>query len=595
MQDDMIKFLQFETENKDKKIVLLDAKLAERDALIVELTAKLDVMTNKYAFLTELAQQLKDELAIHKGLTPRPQILPGNLEKKDNAEQSTASMSTDSSGNPQKNKKKSKKGQPPGKARKKKKTLLNIHQEVVLQPEVIPEGAVFKGYREYSVQDIIIQLNNIRYLKARYQLPDGTYIEGEIPPGVHGHYGPEIIAYIMHQSHACRVPEALLLQQLHQIGILMSAGQLNNILIQNNASYKGEVSELLQAGVEADHQVQVDDTGGRHDGQNQYTTVIGNQWFSVFTTTSSKSRINFLKLLQGNKELYLINEDTLAYLELCKLPSYFAGYISMYKGEKFSTSADWEQFLAKLNISQSNEVRFLTEAALFASLFEHGIPRDLLIHGDDAGQFDIILFIRTLCWIHEERHYRKLIMTTDQARADLEKVRKEIWTFYQTLKAYKENPDEPSAKAISERFNAIFQQKTSSPTLNHQLQKTLEKKELLLGVLIRPETVLHNNQSETDARSAKIKLKISGGTRSDEGKDSRDIFLSLKQTCRKLNINFYSFIRDRVLRKYEIPKLADIIRKRSKAASTPKDIILPSSSGDFIENKGDPPIESLVG
>ena len=43
------------------------------------------------------------------------------------------------------------------------------------------------------------------------------------------------------------------------------------------------------------------------------------------------------------------------------------------------------------------------------------------VHTDDAGQFDV--FHHSLCWIHEERLYRKLILTSDDARADLERVR----------------------------------------------------------------------------------------------------------------------------------------------------------------------------
>jgi len=231
--------------------------------------------------------------------------------------------------------------------------------------------------------------------------------------------------------------------------------------------------------------------------------------------------------------------------------------------------------MKEINVSQTSEVRFLTEAALFASLFEHGIPRDLLIHSDDARQFDVVLFINTLCWIHEERHYRKLIMTTDKARDDLERVKEQIWTFYQTLKAYKTNPDKQIVAVIERQFDDIFQQKTSSPTLDHQLKKTHEKKKDLLGILTRPDSPLHNNRSETDARAAKIKLKVSGGTRSDAGRASRDTFLSLKQTCLKLGINFITFLQDRVRGLYRIPRLAEIIRKRSlSAVSDPPSIDL---------------------
>ena len=87
---------------------------------------------------------------------------------------------------------------------------------------------------------------------------------------------------------------------------------------------------------------------------------------------------------------------------------------------------------------------------------------------------------------------------------------------------------------------------------------------------------MHNNSSETCARAAKIKLKISGGTRSELGQKVRDTFLSLKQTCRKLEINFMSFLQDRVQGLYEIPRLATIIRERALASVT--DPSLSSSS-----------------
>ena len=192
----------------------------------------------------------------------------------------------------------------------------------------------------------------------------------------------------------------------------MSAGQLNNILIENKDAFIEEVAELLPVAAKAEGQVQTDDTGGRHKGKNQYTTVIGNSLFSIFATTESKSKINFLQLLQGGKKEYLINEDTLDYLRQTKLPSYFSGYIALSLESKFTTLACWEQFLKERNISSEVEIRFLTEAALYSSVIATGIPRDLGVHSDDAGQFDV--FVHSLCWIHEERHYRKLIMTTDE-------------------------------------------------------------------------------------------------------------------------------------------------------------------------------------
>jgi hypothetical protein len=582
--------------------------------VIEKQTKVIDEMANTLAMQKELIQQLRDEIANLKGQKPKPKIPPSKLEGQnrkpdwhkriglhDNQRKmvlfslwvkdstnfdrlslsSCFSMITAADSILQKRsfeisrlarpvikkiRRIGKPGQPKGKLRKKKKTLLQIHERPVIQPMNIPEGAVFKGFNRYTVQEIVFKPYNIQYQLARWQLPDGSYTTGEPPKDARGHYGPQLVSHILHQYHACRVTEHLLLDQLHALGILISAGQLNNILIENKDSFIEEVAELLSVAARVEKQLLVDDTGGRHKGQNQYTTIIGNRWFSVFTTTDSKSRVNFLKLLQGGKEEYVINEDTLDYLTQVNVPLYFPGYVSLCMGRKFTTLAEWEQFLKERNITQKVEIRFLTEAALYASVIQNGIPRNLGVHSDGAGQFDV--FVHSLCWVHEERHYRKLIMTTDEARADLERIRGQIWAIYQALKAYKESPSGDTTEYIEKQFDDIFQQKTSSPTLNRQLEKTHEKKQELLRVLQRPETPLHNNSSETCARAAKIKLKISGGTRSEGGQKVRDTFLSLKQTCLKLGINFMSFLQDRVCGCYAIPRLAVIICERALAVTS---------------------------
>ncbi|HJW31027.1 MAG TPA: transposase, partial [Saprospiraceae bacterium] len=283
---------------------------------------------------------------------------------------------------------------------------------------------------------------------------------------------------------------------------------------------------------------------------------------------------------------YLINEDAISYLIEADAPDYLPGCISLFQGDKFTTETAWKDFLASRNITKEAEVRLITEATLFASVIENGIPRDLGVHGDDARQFDA--FVRSLCWIHEERHYRKFIPASEQARADLEQVRDRIWTIYRDLKAYQQVPNELAKQRIEKEFEGLFLKlETSGPTLNQRLRMTYGKKQELLRVLERPDTPLHNNSSETDARSAVTKRKVSGGTRSDEGRDARDTFLSLKQTCRKLGINFIEFILDRIHGYYRIPKLADVIRQRSKTSglSPPCDIVSFQSFSAFTKHE----------
>ena len=53
----------------------------------------------------------------------------------------------------------------------------------------------------------------------------------------------------------------------------------------------------------------------------------------------------------------------------------------------------------------------------------------------------------------------------------------------------------------------------------------------LLAVLDHPHIPLHTNGSENDIRCQVTKRKVSGGTRSDIGRDCRDAFLGLAKTC----------------------------------------------------------------
>ena len=444
----------------------------------------------------------------------------------------------------------------------KKTGKLEIHARSRIKPESIPQGSIFKGYLKFTVQDIILQPYNTVYELERWMLPDGTYLTGQLPENIQGHYGPQVKAYILHQYYGCRVTGPLLLAQLKEIGILISEGQLNNILIQNKESFHEEKDSLLSAGIVATEQIKVDDAGARHKGKNGYSNVIGNEFFTSIVTTESKSRINFLRILHGNKPQYLINKDTVNYIANLKPESWLLGYLLLHRTAQSMNEEEFHHFLMMVNITKENEVKLVTEGALFANLIKNGIPKNLGVHGDDAGQFDA--FVRSLCWIHEERHYRKLIHLNDEVREAIDEVRGELWNLYKGLKEYKLAPSEALRAVLEQKFEDLFLNKrTISRSLNEQLAKTYAKKGELLRVLERPETPLHNNPTETDAREMVVKKKVSGGTRSDEGRKCRDTFVSLKRTCCKLGINFLSYLNDRVAGVFDIPDLAKIIATRA--------------------------------
>jgi hypothetical protein len=76
-----------------------------------------------------------------------------------------------------------------------------------------------------------------------------------------------------------------------------------------------------------------------------------------------------------------------------------------------------------------------------------------------------------------------------------------------------------------------------------------------------------NPSSETDIRDFVKKRKVSGGTRSDEGRKCRDTFISLKKTCQKLGVSFWQYLTDRHgIGEQTIPLLQDMITERASLA-----------------------------
>jgi len=498
----------------------------------------------------ERIQQLRDEVARLKGEKARPKIRPSAL------------------GEPARAAKKGKRRKTRRKRRKtRRKTRdLTIHETVNVPPAEVPAGSRFKGYEEFTVQDIRIELHNIRFRMERWETPSGERLVGKLPAELSGrHFGPTLIAYILHQYHHAHVTQPLLLDQLREWGVDMSAGQLSTIITRGKEAFHAEKEELLRVGLQQSDYVHVDDTGARHQGKNGYCTHIGNELFAYFASTDSKSRINFLELLRAGRDGYVLNDDALAYMKAHKLPKGPLALLAGHEHKALDSEEEWLATLTGLGITKPRHVRIATEGALLGRVLEHGSMRDLVVISDDAGQFDVLQ--HALCWVHAERVFVKLVGFNDAQREALKKVRTEIWEIYAELKAYRTAPDEERKAQIDARFDKLCATKTCFVSLNLALQRMHRNKAELLLVLKRPNTPLQNNLSERDIREYVKKRKISGSTRSDEGRRCRDTFASLKKTCRKHGISFWEYLNDRIRGACQIPPLAELLRQRASPRS----------------------------
>jgi hypothetical protein len=489
--------------------------------------------------LREENQALRDEIALLKKQKTKPTIGPSRLNEKDRKKRR-------------------------GKRQRNRNERRQVDRTVLVKAKQVPEGSRFKGYDDYDVQELVIKAQTTRYRVEKWITLDGTLLTGELPvEGAVGHFGPTMRSFVLYQYYHAQVTEPLILEQLHEWGMKISSGQLHRLLTEGKELFHQEKEEILRVGLRVSGHIHVDDTGARHQGKNGYCTHIGNDWFAWFQSTESKSRINFLDLLRAGHTDYVVRGEALEYMAVQQLPKEPLAKLAAAGHRVFADNGQWQAAMKTWGITEVRHQRIATEGALLGSVLEHGINPRLVIVSDDAGQFNVLL--HALCWIHAERVLAKLIGFNDSQRQALEEVRTAVWQLYRDFKSYQADPTAEAKRALEIRFDALCATKTCFTSLNAALKRMHRNKNELLLVLKRPDLPLHNNLSEGDIREYVKRRKISGGTRSEDGRRGRDTFASLKKTCRKLGVSFWNYLNDRIRGTNRIPTLPALIEARAQS------------------------------
>ncbi len=183
---------------------------------------------------------------------------------------------------------------------------------------------------------------------------------------------------------------------------------------------------------------------------------------------------------------------------------------------------------------------------------------------DDAPQFNNITQYKVLCWIHEGRHYKKLNPVVPLYRTILDNFIDNFWSFYKDLLIYKENPLPEAAEQLSKQFDELFSTKTGYDQLDERIAKTLAKKIRLMLVLKFHFLPLENNPAELGARVEARHRDINLQTRNEKGTRVKDTFATLVQTARKLQVNVFKYLLDRINKKHDMPSLAALIKIKSQ-------------------------------
>lgn len=517
-------------------------KADDEKILLVNIVEKLITIVEKQATRIE---ELEEEIKELKGGNGKPDIKERSQGTKKN--------------------KNSNKPKPKSWKKKSKNDGLEIDREIPLaiDKSKLPSDAIYKGTREKIIQGLVFTRDNVKLIIQRYYSEsENKYYESEIPANYKDQFSKELQAFIIMCSVESNMGHDKIIRLLETIGIKISTGQIEAILNKKNEGFHKEMEQAFMTAIDLTSFMHSDDTGARHEGSNWFTSVFCNFLCTIFKTTPKKNRLTVLQNLIGkDKVKFLINKSTIQYVKDYKIGKIYQDLLETLDGKEFTTEKEFEQIIKmKYPTIPEQKLTQIKIGAAYSSIKSQGIILIKALMTDAAGQFSSIALIHALCWVHEIRHYTDLNPQVVGFKKILEDFISKVKSFYQRLKLYKEKPNEEDLENIKQEFESLFSTTTKYEDLNKAISQTKRRQEGLIAVLENPDLPLHNNHAEQQIRPFVIKRKVQFGTRSEEGRKSRDTFMSINMTCRKLNLSFYEFLIDRKTKAQKISPLAEIMK-----------------------------------
>jgi hypothetical protein len=302
----------------------------------------LNVIESQSQIIEELRkenQSLKDEINRLKGEKGKPKISPNVPEKKEVIQNPSVKKKKDWS-----------------KSAKKPSIKIDRIEVRHVDKTILPPDAEQKGYRTVIIQNIRFSTDNVEYhLERYYSAREKKTYEAELPIDIKGEFGTELKAFIVYLYFGCRVTENKIKTILEESGIIISEGEISNILTkEKKEEMTKEKEDIFIAGMANSNYIHMDDTGMKHKGINHHLHVICNFLFSVFFIELKKDNQTVKKILGliGDAKLnkLLLTDDARQYLgiaiwhALCWIHE-----IRLYK--KLNPVIDFHRFLLEKFIS----------------------------------------------------------------------------------------------------------------------------------------------------------------------------------------------------------------------------------------------------
>jgi hypothetical protein len=451
-----------------------------------------------------------------------------------------------------------------------KTVRIPIDREQVLPVDAarLPPDAQFKGYEEVVVQDVIFRTDNVLFQKEKFYSPSQhmTYL-ATLPQGYSGQFGPGIKSLALVLYFGAQMSEPKVAELLRSVGVQISDGQVSNLLIKGQAPFHAEKDALYQAGLASSPWQHLDDTSTRVNGQNGYCHIVCNPLYTAYVTTAAKDRLTVIDVLTNHRpRRFLVNAEALDFVEAFGLSAVRRRQLGQLPSgtivDEATMQALLEEHLPGLGPQQRKWILDATAVAAYHVAVEFPVVRLLVC--DDAPQFALVTDELALCWVHEGRHYKKLLPYVPHHRTLVEDFVQRFWTYYDQLLAYQHQPTPEEAAWLDGEFEALFSTVTGYKALDERIARTRANKACLLMVLSHPEIPLHNNPAELGARARVRKRDVSFSPRTREGAKAWDTFMTLAESATKLGVSFYHYIHDRVSGASQMPSLADLIAERAK-------------------------------
>ncbi len=507
-------------------------------------------------------QLLKDEVNCLKGEQGKPNI-KANTRQSDHSSEQERKGSDDSNKGAKKKKRQ----------RKPKLANVKVDREQIcpIDKSILPKDAQNKGYSDIVIQDIKIITDNVKYRREMYYSPskNKTYL-GELPSDVagKGEYGVGVRSLIPLLKSECHLSERCILDFFQNFGIEVSSAYVSNQWTKGYTDFHQEKMAIFEAGLLSTSYQQIDDTGARVKGQNHYTQIICNPFYSAYFTTQRKDRLTVLDVLRNfAPREFLYNSEAISLLDSFKLAKKIRQAIDQQL-EK-DTCYDEKTITTLLDIIKpgpQQRTRIMEACAIAAYREQKEKPVIKILMCDDAPQFKLLTEEITLCWIHDGRHYKKLNPVVPLHNTLRDEFLTKYWLYYHKLSEYKKAPDPNRAAELAQQFDELFVTQTGYQQLDERIAKTHAKGKELLLVLKYPELPLHNNASELGARVQARARDISLHTMSEDGTKIKDTFMTISQTAKKLGVRTYDYIRDRVSGELKLPSIAQLIREKSQGS-----------------------------